>query len=197
VVLPGDGFKVWELTAPLASLAVLLLVFVLVQTYSSWSGAGRAPTYRGALIRSEVIPLVGTRRQSIAGEQLIDRDAERATARQQRLGEARPTVPDALSWLMLAAVVMVLAVLGAATLNAVQPSVHLAIVLAAATAFAFTLILIQDLDLPYTGALTREPTQTEFVRDQIADELRGPLPCNSSGLPTGVEGFRASTAPLG
>ena len=248
--LPGDGLKVWELTAPLASLAVLLLVFVLVQTYSSWSGAGSAetdeatatlllfreadlvadpalrerihkqvvcyatsvihqdwpamgdesvsnvPTYWGAVVRGEAIGLVRTRREAIAGEQLVKRDAERATARQQRLGEARPTVPDALSWLMLAAVVMVLGVLGTATLNAVERPVHLAIVLAAATAFAFTLILIQDLDQPYAGALTREPTQTEFVRDQIAAELRGPLPCNSNGLPTGVEGFRATTAPL-
>jgi hypothetical protein len=249
--VPGDGLKVAELTAPLATLAILLLVFVLVQTYASWSAVGRAetdeatatlllfreadlvaepalrdklhkqvvcyatsvihqdwpamgddrvsnvPTYWGALIRSEAIPLARTRRESIAGKQLIDRDAERTTARQERLGEARPTVPDALSWLMLAAVVMVLGVLGTATFSSVQPAVHLAIVLAAAAAFAFTLILIQDLDQPYAGALTRDPTQTEFVRDQIAAELRGPLPCNSSGLPTGVPGFRATTAPLG
>lgn len=249
--VPGDGLKVWELTAPLASLAILLLVFVLVQTYASWSGAGSAetdeatatlllfreadlvaesalrerlqkqvvcyatsvihqdwpamgddrvsnvPTYWGALILGEAIRLVRTRRELIAGEDLVDRDAERATARQQRLEEARPTVPDALAWLMLAAVVMVLAVLGTATMSSVERPVHLAIVLGAAAAFAFTLILIQDLDQPYAGALTREPTETEFIRDQITAELRGALPCNSTGLPTGVEGFRATTAPLG
>src|SRR5262249_22045526 len=42
--IPRDGLKVWELTAPLASLAVVLLVFVLVQTFSSWAAAGRAET---------------------------------------------------------------------------------------------------------------------------------------------------------
>ena len=42
--LPGDGLKVGELTAPLSTLAVLLLVFVLVQTYGSWAAAGRAET---------------------------------------------------------------------------------------------------------------------------------------------------------
>ena len=42
--VPSDGLKVWELTAPIASLAVVLLVFVLVQTYSSWAAAGRAET---------------------------------------------------------------------------------------------------------------------------------------------------------
>jgi hypothetical protein len=35
---------VWELIAPIASLAVVLLVFVLVQTCSSWAAAGRAET---------------------------------------------------------------------------------------------------------------------------------------------------------
>ena len=40
--VPRDGLKVWDLTAPLATLAVLLLVFVLVQTYGSWAAAGRA-----------------------------------------------------------------------------------------------------------------------------------------------------------
>ena len=59
------------------------------------------------------------------------------------------------------------------------------------------LFLIQDLDQPYAGALRREPTQTEFVRDQIAAELRGPLPCDGDWLPTDAPGFRPATAPLG
>ena len=42
--VPRDGLKVSELVAPIASLAVVLLVFVLVQTYSSWAAAGRAET---------------------------------------------------------------------------------------------------------------------------------------------------------
>ena len=67
----------------------------------------------------------------------------------------------------------------------------------AAAAFASTLLLISDLDQPYAGALRRDPTQTEFVRDQIAAEVRGPLPCDSSGLPTDDPGFRQATAPLG
>ena len=249
--VPGDGLKVWELTAPLASLAVLLLVFVLVQTYASWAAAGRAetdeatatlllfreadlvrdarlhdtirkdivcyvtsvihqdwpamgddrisnvPTYWAALVREAGIRLVLARDGSFAGEQLVKRDGERATARQNRLGEARPTVPKALSWLMLAVVVMVLAVLGTATLMAAEQSVHLAIVVGAALAFTSTLILIRDLDQPYAGALRREPTQTKFVRGQIAAEVHGRLPCDRAGLPTGAPRFRATTTPLG
>ena len=225
----------WELTAPLASLAVVLLVFVLVQTYASWAAAGRAetdeatatlllfreadlvrdphlrnrlrkqvvcyatsvakqdwpamgrrrvssvPTYWAALIRGAGTRLVRARGESTAGDNLVKRDGERATARQNRLGEARRTVPTALSWLMLAAVVMVLGVMGTATLSTVDARVHVVILVAAATAFASTLILIGDLDQPYSGAVRREPTQTEFVRTQIAAEVRGPLPCDGAG----------------
>ena len=211
--VPGDGLNVSELTAPLASLAVLLLVFVLVQTYGSWAAAGRAETdeatatlllfreidlvgHRGAtrrpargnrLLRDERNPrglagdgqppdqqrahLLGSARparrasvssarpmSSTAGKQIVERDGERASVRQNRLGEARPTAPDALSWLMLLAVLMVLAVLSAASLAAVGPIVQAGIVLAAAAAFAATLLLINDLDQPYAGALRRDPS---------------------------------------
>jgi hypothetical protein len=249
--LPGDGLKVGELTAPLSTLAVLLLVFVLVQTYGSWAAAGRAetdeatatlllfreidlvrdarlrtklrkevvcyarsvlqqdwpamgnrrissvPTYWGARIRGGGVRLVRSHGESTAGEQIVKRDGERASARQNRLGEARPTVPTALSWLMLVAVIMVLAVLSTASMPGVGRLVHVAIVLAAATAFVCTLLLILDFDHPYAGALRRDPAQTEFVRNQIATEVRGPLPCDSNGLPTDAPGFRSTTSPLG
>ena len=249
--VPGDGLMVGELTAPLASLAVLLLVFVLVQTYGSWAAAGRAetdeatatlllfrevdlvgdrglreslreqvvcyatsvihqdwpamgdrrisnvPTYWGARVRAAGVGLVRRPNESTAGKQIVDRDGERASARLNRLGEARPTVPDALSWLMLIAVLTVLVVLSTASLAAVGPVVQAGIVIAAAAAFAATLLLISDLDHPYAGALRREPTQTQFVLDQIAAEVQGPLPCDSSGLPTDAARFRPTTAPLG
>ena len=154
------------------------------------------PTYWGARIREGGVRLVRSPRGSAAGEQIVKRDGERASARQKRLGEARPTVPKALSWLILAAVVMVLAVLTTTSNLGVGRLVQVAIVLAAAAAFVSTLLLILDFDQPYAGALRREPTQTEFVRDQIAAEVRGPLPCDSTGLPA-APGFHPTTAPLG
>ena len=121
---------------------------------------------------------------------------ERAAARQNRLSEARPTVPSALAWLMLGAVALILAVMATAPMFSVEPVVHIAIVVASAIVFASALILIRDLDQPYRGALHRDPTQTRFVRDQMKAELRGQLPCDAEGLPTGVPSFRAKTAPL-
>jgi hypothetical protein len=249
--VPGGGLVAGELAVPLVSIAVLLLVFVLVQTYASWANVGRAendeatatlllfreadlvrdarlrdrihkqvvcyatsvieqewpamgdgrvsnvPTYWGALIRGAGVQLVRDNEELPAGEQLVKRDGERAAARQKRLGEARPTVPNALAWLMLAAVAIVLAVMATATMFSVERAVHIAIVVATAIVFACTLILIRDLDQPYSGALRRDPTQTAFVRDQIKAELRGPLPCDAEGLPTDMPSFRATTAPLG
>jgi hypothetical protein len=247
--IPLDGLKVWELITPIASLAVVLLVFVLVQTYSSWAAAGRAetdeatatlllfreadlvsdpqlrdtirrqvvcyatsvvhqdwpamghrrvssvPTYWATRVREAGVRLVRAKGDSTAGEHLVARDGERAAARQNRLLEARPTVPGALSWLMLATVVVVLAVIGAAT--TVDSRVHVVSVIAAATVFAATLILIRDLDQPYAGAVHREPTQTEFILHQISPEVHGPLPCDRKGLPAGVPGYRATTDSLG
>ena len=249
--MPGDGLSVGELMAPMASLAVILLVFVLVQTYASWAAAGAAendeatatlllfreadlvadarvrsrlhkqvvcyansvihqdwpamgdrrvssvPTYWAALIREAGVRLGRARGGSTAGENLVRRDAERATAREHRLGEARPTVPTVLSGLLLGAVAVVLAVIGTLPGAAIEPRVHVAIVVAAAVMFTATLILISDLDQPYSGALHRDPIQTKFVRDQIAAETRGPLPCDDAGMPTRVRGFRGTTAPLG
>jgi hypothetical protein len=155
------------------------------------------PTYWGARIRESGVRLVRAPGGSTAGEQIVKRDGERASGRQKRLGEARPTVPPAVSWLMLVAVVMVLAVLSTASMPGVSQFVQVAIVLAAATAFVSTLILILDLDHPYAGALGREPTQTEFVRNEIAAEVRGPLPCDPNGLPNDAPGYRSTTSPLG
>jgi hypothetical protein len=249
--VPGDGLKVWEVLAPFATLAMLLVVFVLVQTFASWTEAGveetdeatatlllfreadlirdvglredvreqvvcyatsvieqewpamgerrasNVPTYWADLVRSTGIRLVREGGESKAGEDLVRRDGQRATARQDRLGEARSKVPNALLWVMLAAVTITLAIMGAATLNTAGPGIHLAIVVAAAAVFASMLILIDDLDQPYDGWVNRGPAQTEFVRDQIASEVRGPLPCDAAGIPTGVTGFQARTAPLG
>ena len=251
VAEPGGGLVVGELAAPLATLAVLLLVFVLVQTFASWTSVGRAeneeatatlllfreadlvrdarlrellqkqvvcyatsviehewlamgdgrvsnvPTYWGGLIRGAGVQLVRDDEELTAGEHLVQRDGERAAARQNRLSEARPTVPSALAWLMLGAVALILAVMATAPMFSVERVVHIAIVVASAIVFASALILIRDLDQPYRGALHRDPTQTRFVRDQMKAELRGPLPCDAEGLPTGVPSFRAKTAPLG
>jgi len=154
------------------------------------------PTYWGARIREAGVRLTRTSGEEHAGENVVARDGERASARQERLGEARPTVPGALFLLMLLAVGVTLAVFGVVTARSVGLGVHRAIVVATGVVLAATLTLVRDLDQPYAGALRRSPTQTEFIRAQIAPEVRGPLPCDDGGMPTRAPNFRASTSAL-
>ena len=245
-----DGLSIAAIIGPLATLAVLLLVFVLVQTYASWSAAGEAetaeatatlllfreadlvkndrtrnrlraevvcyatsvihqewpamrdrrvssvPTYWGAQIREAGVRLTRTIAERSAGENLVARDGERASARQERLGEARPTVPRALFLLMVLAVGVTLGIVGVVTERSVGRGVHPIVVVAAGVVLAATLTLVRDLDQPYAGPLRRSPSQTEFIRAQIAPEVRGPLPCDDRGLPTRAPDFKASTSAL-
>jgi hypothetical protein len=238
------------IVGPLGTLSVLLLVFVLVQTYGSWSAAGEAetaeatatlllfreadlvkdartrnrlraevvcyatsvigqewpamqdrrvssvPTYWGARVREAGVRLTRTSAEKNAGEDLVARDGERASARQERLGEARPTVPGALFVLMVFAVAVTLGIVGVATEPSVGRGLHVIIVVAMGIVLAATLLLVRDLDQPYAGILQRSPSQTEFIRAQIAPEVRGPLPCDHDGMPTRAPDFRASTSPL-
>jgi hypothetical protein len=245
-----DGLTIAGMIGPLGTLSVLLLVFVLVQTYASWSAAGDAetaeatatlllfreadlvkdpptrnrlraavvcyatsvirqdwpamhdrrvssvPTYWGARVRETGVRLTRTSAEQSAGEHVVARDGERASARQQRLGEARPTVPGALFILMILAVGVTLGIFGVVTDASVGRGVHAVIVVSTGVVLAATLTLVRDLDQPYSGALRRKPTQTEFIRAQIAPEVRGPLPCDDDGMPTHAPNFRASTSAL-
>jgi hypothetical protein len=247
-----DGLSIAGIIGPLGTLSVLLLVFVLVQTYASWSAVGEAetaeatatlllfreadlvkdartrnrlraavvcyatsvirqerpamhdrrvssvPTYWGAGIREAGVRLTRTSAEENAGENLVARDGERASARQERLGEARPTVPGALFVLMVlaVAVAVTLGIFGVVTARSVGRGVHTVIVVATGVVLAATLMLVRDLDQPYAGALGRSPSQTEFIRAQIAPEVRGPLPCDDGGMPTRAPGFRALTSAL-
>ncbi len=130
------------------------------------------------------------------GQDFVARDGERAAARQERLGEARPTVPTVLYLLMLVAVAGTLVIIGTASASVTRPGVHTAIVIVSAVVFGGTLVLIRDFDQPYRGLTGRAPTQTELVRDLITRDVRGPLPCDADGLPLNDPGFSESTRTL-
>lgn len=154
------------------------------------------PTYWAGRIRESGMRQLRGGDRAIAGEEIVERDTERTRARQERLGEARPGVPAALYALILVAVTMALGLIAVITASGVAPGVHVVVVVAASMLFTSTLLLIRDLDQPYSGATGREPTQTEFVRAQMQDDLTGTLPCDARGLPTRDPAFRLATSPL-
>jgi hypothetical protein len=246
----SDGLTTPEIAVPIVTLAVVLLVFVLVQVFSSWTAAGRAetdeatstlllfreaellddvqvrermraevvcyatsvverdwpamadgrisnvPTYWGDRVREAGVLQARSSTNQSNGSDIVERDGERAAARQRRLAEARPSVPGALNLLMLAAVAGTLVILGVASAGVVRPGVHAAIVVLSAVIFGATLLLIRDFDQPYRGLTGRAPEQTRFVRDLMAREIRGPLPCGADGLPRDDPAFRVATTEL-
>jgi hypothetical protein len=247
----ADGLNATEASVPLVTLAVLLLTFVLVQVFGSWSAvsdqetaeatatlqlfreaqlfedvAVRAelegdvvcyaisvakqdwpamgdrevssvPTYWGQQIRDIAAAEVRKRPLRAEAHDLIEHDGHRSTARQARLGEARPSIPTALYVLMLLVVATTLVMLSVITAASVRSRVHLAIVLVSTLAFGATLLLIRDLDQPYDGVTGRSPAETEFIVDLIRPDAPAPLPCDDAGLPTDDPAFVAARIPLG
>jgi hypothetical protein len=246
----SDGLQIKEIAGPLASLAVLLLAFVLVQSFSSWSSAGRAeaseatatlllfreadlinnprsrqdvrnqvvcyatsvieqdwpamrkaevsnvPSYWSTSIRRTAIRQVRSGADETAGAAIIARDAERVTARQDRLAEARTSVPPLMYTLLLLAVAVALLIVGVVTAKGVSAAVHAIIVGAAAVVFAGTLLMIGDLDQPYDGITGRSPTHTRFVLEEMQRDVAGELPCDGGGLPKDAPLFRRETEEL-
>jgi len=245
-----DGLNATEASVPLVTLAVLLLTFVLVQVFGSWSAvsdeetreataalqlfrsaqlfedvsvrddlkgdvfcyaisvaeqdwpamaddsASDVPTYWGQRIR-DVAAAEGRKAHfHPAAQDLIEQDAERSAARQDRLGEARPAIPTALYLLMLVVVATALVMLSVVTSATVRPRVHLAIVVVSTLAFGATLLLIRDLDDPYNGATARAPAETEFIIDLMRPDSPATLPCDPAGLPVDEPGFAATRTPL-
>jgi Substrate binding domain of ABC-type glycine betaine transport system len=154
------------------------------------------PTHWSATIRRTAIRQVRSGADDAAGSAIISRDGERATAREERLAEAHPSVPQMMYWLMVLAVVVALVLIGVVTAKDVGKGVHVVVVLTAAVVFGSTLLLIRDLDQPYDGLNARDPVQTTYVRDQMRAEVVGPLPCDERGLPTDAPLFRPQTAAL-
>jgi hypothetical protein len=69
------------------------------------SRGSTVPTYRAARIRGSGVELVRADGRDLeARQELVARDGRRAAARQNRLDEARPAAPKALTCPMLAAV---------------------------------------------------------------------------------------------
>lgn len=62
--------------------------------------------------------------------------------------------------------------------------------------FGATVILIRELDQPYSGVTGRDPTPTEFVRAQMEPDAPGELPCDDEGMPKNAPNFRPVTTEL-
>jgi hypothetical protein len=91
---------------------------------------------------------------------LVSADKDRSQARQTRIAEASPTIPNTVYFLMLAA----LAVL------------------------VVTLLVIRDVDRPFSGVVQIKPSAIAAVEDDVTEDFiatygKGRLPCDDQGRP--------------
>ena len=124
-------------------------------------------------------------------DRLIDFDHARGDARLSRLAEADPTLPSGLVWLMILAVVV--SIFGLAMFMKADSGrrTNVAVLLIFGAIVGGTLITIIDLDRPFDGYNSIQPTP--MVRTQIAMEQdfarrfpSQPFPCDVGGLATAV-----------
>ncbi|MGH8930877.1 MAG: hypothetical protein ACRDZO_09700 [Egibacteraceae bacterium] len=119
-------------------------------------------------------------------ELLVAADRERSVARQQRVGESVPAIPELLYGLMVVALAVSIAGLGF-SIPRTRNRLHIVALVIIAGFFAASLLLIRDIDQPYSGLLSIEPTAIADTEQDITEDFAGrygtnaPLPCNERG----------------
>ncbi|MEU6882348.1 hypothetical protein [Streptomyces sp. NPDC046712] len=119
---------------------------------------------------------------------LVAADDERSQARHTRLGEASPAIPTVVYWFM---VVSLAATVGAFAfgLPRRRGPAHLLLLCTLAILFTGSLLLIQDIDRPFTGQIritgdAMRETAQDISEDFATDHPRAALPCDDGGTRT-------------
>jgi hypothetical protein len=118
---------------------------------------------------------------------LLTLDRQRSEARRLRLTEMVPSIPTVVLWLMFFAVLAVVLALTSLALPPIRRSNVLAITLAIAVLLGGTLLLVEELEEPYSGWVHIAPTAMERTAGSAAEDLAAigvdDLPCDEDGRP--------------
>ncbi|MEV5970481.1 hypothetical protein [Streptomyces sp. NPDC051921] len=121
-----------------------------------------------------------------AFELLVEADDERSVARQTRLSEAMPAIPKVVYWFM---VVSLAATVGAFAfgLPRRRGASHFVLLFVLAGLFTGSLLLIEDIDKPFSGQIriTNEAmteTAADIGDDFVTDHPDHRLPCDPTGI---------------
>ncbi|AXB42358.1 hypothetical protein [Amycolatopsis albispora] len=107
--------------------------------------------------------------------------------RQARIAEASPSIPDAVFWFM--ALTLALTIGGFAYSIPVKRNLfHLAAVVTTAALFIGSLLVINDVDEPFSGAIAVDSAAIHDTAADLADDYAavygpGQLPCDETGKP--------------
>ncbi|GLX19691.1 DUF4239 domain-containing protein [Streptomyces lavendulae] len=119
---------------------------------------------------------------------LVEADDQRSVARQARLSEASPAIPAVVYWFM---VLSLAATIGAFAfgLPRKRGPAHFVLLFVLAGLFTGSLLLIEDIDRPFSGAIkiTSEAmaaTAEDIGEDYSVDHPGRALPCDEHGVRT-------------
>ncbi|MDQ8705156.1 hypothetical protein RCO28_22045 [Streptomyces sp. LHD-70] len=123
-----------------------------------------------------------------AFEMIVAADNERSQARQKRVSEASPTIPEVMYWFMLLALAVVIAGL-AFCLPYRKQGTELVCLVVLSALIAGCLMLTRDIDRPFDGlinidAAAMQAAQTDISGDFARAYPKQPLPCDASGSTT-------------
>ncbi|MCB5163934.1 hypothetical protein LG634_03665 [Streptomyces bambusae] len=117
---------------------------------------------------------------------LVEADDERSVARQARLAEATPTIPRIVYWFMVASPA---ATIGgfAFGLPRRRGASHFVPLFVLAGLFTGSLLLIEDIDKPFSGQIRitnsdMAATAADIAEDFTEDHPGRSLPCDATGL---------------
>lgn len=96
-------------------------------------------------------------------------DELRLEARRGRLAEAEPSVPGVVTVLMVGGAMVILGGMSALASPSVRPRLQVALVVTTGLVFAATLVVILDVDRPFGGLASIEPTAMRGAERRIAE----------------------------
>jgi hypothetical protein len=127
---------------------------------------------------------------------LVSLERDLSEARQVRLAQSEPSVPAPMTWLMVASVVMSVFFLGMLAHVSIRTPVQLVALVGTTVILSASLLLINEMDSPYTGITKIAPDAMRHASTEVTEELadytqRQPPPCDSKGVPSTDGSFHA------
>ncbi|MER7949362.1 hypothetical protein ABTY59_18420 [Streptomyces sp. NPDC096079] len=116
---------------------------------------------------------------------LVAADDERSKARQTRISEASPAIPSFVYWFMVVALAATVGAFAYGLPRDRRPA-HLVLLYVLAGLFTGSLLLIEDIDSPFTGRIritgeVMRQASEDITEDFTADHPTGTLPCDADG----------------
>jgi len=118
-------------------------------------------------------------------DRILDADETRIEARRRRLSEAQPSVPFAVTLLLVGSVTLVVGGSAALVSRRMRKAFSAPVLAATVAIFAGTLVVVVDLDRPFGGFAAIEPTEMRDVEQRLGVIAGGVAPpCDEDGAAT-------------